>query len=134
MTQAPTQSQTPPRAGNGLALTGMILGIVSLISCWIGYVSLPAAIAAIIFGILGMRRAKATGTGRGMAIAGLVLGIVGLILFVGLFVLIWFWKDLSGWMGQSYMNIRNGGGPTSSPTQQIPAAPLLRNMIHSAGS
>lgn len=129
MTQVPTQSQTPPRAGNGLALTGMILGIVSLISCWIGLVSLPAAIAGIVFSILGMRRAKATGTGRGMAITGLVLSILGLLLFVGLCVLIWMWKDLSGWMGQSYMNIRNGGAPTSSPSQHIPASPLLRSLL-----
>jgi len=127
-------TQTPPRAGNGLALTGMILGIVSVISFLIGFISLPAGIAGVVFSIFGMRRAKATGTGRGMAIAGLVLSILGLILFVGLCALIWMWKDLSNWMGQSYMNIRNGGSaPASSPSQHLPASPLLRNMMHSTG-
>ena len=34
-------------------------------------------IVGIVFGALGMKEAKATGTGKGLAVAGLVCGIVG---------------------------------------------------------
>lgn len=57
--------------GKGLSIASMVLGIVSVVLCCLWYVSLPCAILAIIFGVIGMKR-----DGKGMAIAGLVLGIV----------------------------------------------------------
>lgn len=63
--------------GKGLSIAAMVLGIVSVAFCYVSYVSLPCAILAIIFGIIGKKR-----DGRGMAIAGLILGIIAIVLFV----------------------------------------------------
>lgn len=63
--------------GKGLSIASMVLGIVSVVLCCLWYVSLPCAILAIIFGVIGKKR-----DGRGMAIAGLVLGIIAIALYV----------------------------------------------------
>lgn len=62
--------------GKGLSIAAMVLGIVSVVLSCIWYVSIPCAILAIIFGIIGKKR-----DGRGMAITGLVLGIVAIALY-----------------------------------------------------
>lgn len=61
----------------GLSIAAMVLGIVSVALCCIWYLSIPCAILAIIFGVIGKKR-----DGKGMAIAGLVLGIVAIGLYV----------------------------------------------------
>ena len=63
--------------GKGLSIAAMILGIVSVVLCCIWYLSIPCAILAIIFGVIGKKR-----DGRGMAIAGLVLGIIAIGLYI----------------------------------------------------
>ena len=68
----------------GFSIASMVLGIVSLVlSCFI-YISVPCAILAIIFGVIGMKKG-----GKGMGIAGLVLGIITIVLWllalIGLF-------------------------------------------------
>lgn len=63
--------------GKGLSIASMVLGIVSVVLFCISYVSIPCAILAIIFGIVGKKKG-----GRGMAIAGLVLGIIAIALYV----------------------------------------------------
>lgn len=69
----------------GLCIAAMVLGIIALVLFCVWYVSIPCAILAIIFGIVGIKSAT-----RGMAIAGLVTGsisiIVSMILIVFLFV------------------------------------------------
>ena len=62
--------------GKGLSIAAMVLGIVSVVLCCIWYLSIPCAILAIVFGIIGKKR-----DGRGMAIAGLVLGIIAIALY-----------------------------------------------------
>ena len=52
----------------GLSIASMVLGIVSIVLFCIWYISLPCAILAIIFAVIGMKNG-----GKGMAIAGLVL-------------------------------------------------------------
>jgi predicted Zn finger-like uncharacterized protein len=73
---------SPPRrsgGGNGLAVTALILGIVSIpMMCCCGYFVIPISLAAIITGGIGMRNPE----GKGMAITGLVLGIISLALVV----------------------------------------------------
>jgi len=132
MTQASVQPQTP-RKGNALAITGMILGIVSVVLCWLPIVSLPCGIGGLIFSILGIRRAKTTGTGRGVALAGLVLSILGLL--AGLvFTAIWIlaMRELNTWMDRSWQGIKGGDFPTTSPGEHLPALPLLRALLGSA--
>jgi hypothetical protein len=69
------------RETNGIAIAAGVCGIVAVVLCWIpfvDYVSIVLGVLAIIFGILGLRRADAYGSGRGMAITGIVCGAVGL--------------------------------------------------------
>lgn len=66
--------------GNGLAIAGMVCGIVGLLFLWIILSPL-----AIIFGGVGWSRANAGARYKGMAIAGVVLGIVGIVGYILLF-------------------------------------------------
>ena len=85
---AATESATPPwsaqqyavpapaaRGGSGLAITGFVLGIVSLIAWLLPIIGLPVAIIGLVLSFLGTR-----GSSRGLAIAGIVVGAIGLIL------------------------------------------------------
>ena len=67
--QSGGQSQT-----NGLAVTAMILGIVSI--CFSVFTGIPA----IIFGVLGKKKAAETGVGSGQALTGIILGIIGIVI------------------------------------------------------
>jgi hypothetical protein len=76
---APRQSGT-----NGMAITGMICGIVSLpmLCCCYG---MPFNILGIIFSIIGLSQIKKSNppqSGKGMAMAGLICSIISLVLFV----------------------------------------------------
>lgn len=74
--------------GNGMAVAGLVLGILGLILCWIPFLGWILALLGVIFGALGMGKAKKIGgKGNGMAIAGLVTGALGLLLGIVLFVL-----------------------------------------------
>jgi len=76
--------------GNGLAVAALVLGIVSLVFCWVPYFDWVLAALAIIFGAVGVSTAnRRMGAGKGMAVAGLVLGIVTVLLGVIFFALIW---------------------------------------------
>ena len=65
------------RQGNGLAIAGMVCGIISLLFLWIILGPL-----AIIFGSVGLARANRGAPHRGMAIAGIVLGIVAIVGYI----------------------------------------------------
>ena len=62
-----------------MAVASLILGIISVVTCCVIYVSALCAILAIIFGVV----AKNKGAG-GMAVAGIVLGAIGLVFSIGL--------------------------------------------------
>ncbi len=70
----------PPaqRLGSGLAVTALVLGIIALVTSWTVIGGVVLGLAALIFGIVALRKVKArTGTGKGMAIAGIVTGVLG---------------------------------------------------------
>lgn len=75
-----TQNAPPltPTQTSGMAITSMILGIVSLIG---GFLLLIPPILAVIFGHLSLSETKKNPGlgGRGMGIAGLVMGYLALI-------------------------------------------------------
>jgi hypothetical protein len=73
-------------ATNGLAIAGMVMGIVAFISGWVPFFGFVIAVVAIILSVLALRK----GTQKGMAITGLVTGGIGLIwsLIVGAIVII----------------------------------------------
>lgn len=101
--QAPQAPQPAPapgvpaqRQGNGLAVAGMVLGIIALALFCAWYIAIPCAIVGLILSALGLKKSAVTGTGRGMAITGLVLSIIAvglaiiLAVTVGAMVATWF--------------------------------------------
>jgi hypothetical protein len=86
------QSRPPDRDGdgnrNGIAVAAMVCGIIAVVIGWVPVlfaIGAVLAILAIIFGIVGLRRARTSGRRRGFAITGLVTGVVGIpIAVVGL--------------------------------------------------
>jgi hypothetical protein len=77
-----------PLRTSGLAVAGMVVGIVALLSFWVPFFDIVVAIAAIGLSWAGMVQARRPGwTGYGMGIAGLVCGILAAIPAVILVVL-----------------------------------------------
>jgi hypothetical protein len=77
---APEPTPTPPAAApapvgptNGLAIAALIVGIIAVITGWIPFWGVLVGGAAVVLGILGLRKIN----GKGMAIAGLVTGGLG---------------------------------------------------------
>jgi len=69
--------------GKGLAVTGLVLGILALIICWFGvfsFVALPIAIVALILAIVGGKKMKANSLPTGMATAALVVSIIAVVI------------------------------------------------------
>lgn len=61
-----------------MAIAALVLGIISLITCWFGaagWLGCITGILAIVFGILGQKREPEK---KGMAKAGFIMGIVAL--------------------------------------------------------
>lgn len=87
-TNSPQPGAPPPQQqGNGMAVAGLVLGILGAVLFFVPFIGWILAILGIIFGALGNSKAsKIGGKGKGMAIAGLVLGLIGLIVGVGTFV------------------------------------------------
>ncbi|GHH52253.1 DUF4190 domain-containing protein [Streptomyces candidus] len=71
--------QGQPR--NGFGITAMVLGIVSIpLFCAWGVVSMVLGIMAVVFGVLGRKRAaQGEATNGGMALAGIITGSVGIL-------------------------------------------------------
>lgn len=79
---------------NGIAIASLILGILSLFTCYFWYISPIIAILAIVFGAMGSKKQH----NKGMAIAGLVMGIISIVLVIS--VVIWVYAlafSLFGW-------------------------------------
>ena len=77
----------PPAASNpgkGLGITGMVMGIVSLLcntvcSCMYGSVlGFPLSIVGLILSIIAKKKSKAAGCSNGMATAGLITSIISI--------------------------------------------------------
>jgi RsiW-degrading membrane proteinase PrsW (M82 family) len=80
-----------PAPTNGLAVTSMVLGILSVVLFCAWYLTLPLGIAAVVLGIVGLNqinKKQFSGSSKGMAIAGLITGGVGLLLGILFIVLI----------------------------------------------
>ncbi len=78
---------------NGFGIAALVLGIIAIVLSWSAVGGIVFGVLAIIFAVLGMRRAnQRIATNKGMSIAGLVTGIVGLVigvLFAILFGSLW---------------------------------------------
>ncbi|MCX5743346.1 MAG: DUF4190 domain-containing protein [Proteobacteria bacterium] len=71
--------------GNGIAVAGMVLGIIARVPI-LGWI---LSLLGIIFGAVGNSKAKRVGKGKGFALAGLITGLVAAILGTVVFVLAW---------------------------------------------
>ncbi len=73
-------------AGKGFCISGLVLGIVSLVFSWIWYISLSASIVGLVLSVVGRKKAKLASAPTGIGTAGMVLSIIGLSI-TGLVVL-----------------------------------------------
>ncbi len=82
---APANKSVP---GLGLAVTSMVLGIVSVVLFCIIYVAIPCAIVGIALGGVALLKAKRANVKSGMAIAGITCSCVALGILIILAVAI----------------------------------------------
>lgn len=75
----PYHSYGQPRPGNnGKAIAGLVLGISSIVLCFLSFFDGVLVVLGLIFSLIGMSETKRPGTsGRGLAVAGLICTIVG---------------------------------------------------------
>ena len=69
---------TMPMKNNNLAIVGLILGIFSLLGCWIPIWNLILSIGGIVSSAIGLARKQRSG----MAIGGLVASIIALLISI----------------------------------------------------
>ena len=73
-----------PERGRDLAIAGFVIGIVSLFTWFVPFISVPMPIVGIILSALGLRSPSR----RIFAIIGLILSIIGLVIEITLIALI----------------------------------------------
>jgi hypothetical protein len=100
---APAPSSRPGHsAGNGLATAAITCGLIAVLFAWMPVfvvVGLVLGVLALVFGIRGIRRADAVGSGRGRALAGAVLGGVAVALsIVGTILTVTFVRELQAFL------------------------------------
>jgi len=75
---------------NGMATAALVLGIVSIVTGFFGWVGIICGILAIIFAIIAKKRIKenpAMASSKGAATGGLITGIIGLIIGIAIVVI-----------------------------------------------
>src|SRR5262245_6708718 len=78
---APMPAAAPaPSGGSGLAITSLILGILSVITC--GLAAPLAAPIGLILGIVALNKSKNNGSGRGLALSGTIVSGIALVLMI----------------------------------------------------
>ncbi|QRP46928.1 DUF4190 domain-containing protein [Amycolatopsis sp. FDAARGOS 1241] len=74
---------------NGFGVTALVLGILALVLCWTVWGGIVLGVLALVFGILGVKRAnRREATNKGVAVSGIVTGSIGLVIGVILVVLV----------------------------------------------
>lgn len=86
------QYADPSNARTGMSVTGMVLGIVSILASWLFVIGLLLGVGGLIFSMVARKQEPA---GHGMAIAGLVTSCVG----IGLSLLTTLWNLLGLFLG-----------------------------------
>jgi len=75
-----TYKQNAPKTnGNtGFSIASLVLGILSLVCCCIGYLAILFAVASIVFGIISI---KNNNENKGLAIAGIICSGIALVIY-----------------------------------------------------
>ena len=76
--------QPPQQGGQGMAIAGMVLGIISLVCCCMGWIAAIMAVVSLVLSIITLVQHK---PGKGMAICGIVCSAISLILVIILYVI-----------------------------------------------
>lgn len=72
--------QSVPQPANGVAVGGMVTGIVGLVFAWVPVLGFILGGIAVILSGVGIHNANTNNaSGRGMAVAGLVCGILAVV-------------------------------------------------------
>lgn len=80
-----------PGRRNGLGITALVSGIVSLVLCWFPFVGLGLGICAVVAGAVGRRRIKrGEADNNGPTVTGIVLGIITVVIGSAILLLIFF--------------------------------------------
>ncbi|MFJ4922675.1 DUF4190 domain-containing protein [Streptomyces sp. NPDC088725] len=70
----------PQGQSNGLGVTAMVLGILSVVLFWFVGLGIVLGILALIFGAVGLRKARrGEASNSGVALAGVILGPIGVV-------------------------------------------------------
>ncbi len=75
---------------NGMATASLILGIVSIVTGFFGWLGIICGILAIIFAVVAKNKIKADPAlagSKGQATGGLVMGIIGLIIGIAVIII-----------------------------------------------
>ncbi len=98
----PYHSYVQPRTGNGKAIAALVLGICSIVFCWLSVFDSVFIILALIFGLLALNDAKnGRAGGRGLAIGALCCVVVGALLATIISIKVFHAIDQCGGFDQS---------------------------------
>lgn len=67
---------------NTTAVVSMVLGIISVILCWVPIIGLVLGVVSLIFATKGLKKSRIINKGKGFSIAGISCGSVGIALNV----------------------------------------------------
>ena len=88
----PVQQAQPlpaaPAGKNGFAIAGLVLGIVTMVFCWVPILVWVLGAAGLALSIVGLVKSNNKG-GKGKAITGLILSAVGAVSGIFVTVIIW---------------------------------------------
>lgn len=65
---------------NGFNIAALVLGIVSIVLWCLWFISIPCAILALVFGIIGVKK-----KGKALAITGIVTSAISLAIWIAVF-------------------------------------------------
>ena len=77
---APAVEPEPGKRPNGIAAGGLVMGILTLVFCWLPGIPFFTGVVGVIFSIAGI--VKKNARAKGVAVAGLILSVTGLGLSV----------------------------------------------------
>jgi hypothetical protein len=105
-TSVPVSSPAPAGDKKGLAITSLVLGILSLCASVGWFCGGPISVVGLVLGFLGRKS-----SGKGLATAGIILSAVGLLLTVIFIILSMIFRGpiLNNIYNQIYNQIGTGG-------------------------
>lgn len=65
---------------NGNAIVAMVLGIISVVLCWVPIIGLALGIVSLVLAVKGLKKSRIINKGKGFSITGISCGSVGIAL------------------------------------------------------